>query len=193
MWLSFFLSFVTFPWVLRVLVKCSVFNKSFHDRAILLQWKWMQLNEHYTTRVLKACLQKGIIKLKSMFSKPWHFSPGWILLVPNLSLLKYFDTKLPRHKSSKIEGSGPPLMRHSQLYRSTVRIVFTSPLQSKRKPFTQDVIWKGYMFRVIYSLSFFLSWVSKTQPNHWTKRMANTRLATWDPRTCPGPDDRSIT
>jgi len=28
------------------------------------------------------------------------------------------------------------------------------------------------------SLSSFLSWVSKTQPNHWTKRMANTRLAT---------------
>jgi len=26
--------------------------------------------------------------------------------------------------------------------------------------------------------SFFFSWVSKTQPNHWTKRMANTRLAT---------------
>jgi len=25
-------------------------------------------------------------------------------------------------------------------------------------------------------LSFFLSWVSKTQPNHWTKRMANTRF-----------------
>ena len=25
---------------------------------------------------------------------------------------------------------------------------------------------------------FFLSWVSKTQPNHWTTRMANTRLAT---------------
>jgi len=24
-------------------------------------------------------------------------------------------------------------------------------------------------------LSFFLSWVSKTQPSHWTKRMANTR------------------
>jgi len=27
-------------------------------------------------------------------------------------------------------------------------------------------------------LSFFLPWVSKTQPNHWTKRMANARLAT---------------
>jgi len=26
--------------------------------------------------------------------------------------------------------------------------------------------------------TFFLSWVSKTQPNHWTKRMANTRLTT---------------
>jgi len=28
-------------------------------------------------------------------------------------------------------------------------------------------------------LSFFLSWVLKTQPNHWTKRMASTRLATF--------------
>jgi len=26
--------------------------------------------------------------------------------------------------------------------------------------------------------SFFLSWVSKIQPNHWTKRMVNTRLTT---------------
>ena len=29
-----------------------------------------------------------------------------------------------------------------------------------------------------FPLSFFLSLVSKTQPNHWTKRMPNTRLAT---------------
>jgi len=28
------------------------------------------------------------------------------------------------------------------------------------------------------SLSFFLSWVWKTQPDHWTKRMVSTRLAT---------------
>jgi len=27
-------------------------------------------------------------------------------------------------------------------------------------------------------LSFFFSWVSKTQPNHWTMRTVNTRLAT---------------
>jgi len=26
-------------------------------------------------------------------------------------------------------------------------------------------------------ISFFLSWVSKTRPNHWNKRMASTRLA----------------
>jgi len=42
-------------------------------------------------------------------------------------------------------------------------------------------------------LSFFLSWVSKTQPNHLTKRMTSIRLATQDPRTCPGTEDRSIT
>jgi len=35
------------------------------------------------------------------------------LLVLNLSLLKYFDITLSRHKSSKIEGSGPPIMSHS--------------------------------------------------------------------------------
>ena len=46
-------------------------------------------------------------KLESIFSK--HFSAGWIQLVPNLSLLKYFDITLPRQKSYKIEGSGPPL------------------------------------------------------------------------------------
>jgi len=47
----------------------------------------------------------------------------------------------------------------------------------------------GWMVNTFLS---FLSWVSKTQPNHWTKRMANTRLATQDPRTCPGPEDRSV-
>jgi len=45
----------------------------------------------------------------------------------------------------------------------------------------------------LWHFSFFHSWVSKTQPIHWTKRMANTRLATEDPRTCPGLEDRIIT
>ena len=43
------------------------------------------------------------------------------------------------------------------------------------------------------ALSFFFSWGSKTQRNHWTKRMPSTRFSTQDPRTCPGPEDRSIT
>jgi len=35
-----------------------------------------------------------------------------------------------------------------------------------------------YVTPYTVTLSFFLSWVSKTQPNHCTKRMTNTRLAT---------------
>jgi len=52
-----------------------------------------------------------------MFSK--HFSSDWILLVPNLTLLKYFDITLPRHKSSKIEGSGPSLENSRQKWGDT--------------------------------------------------------------------------
>jgi len=36
---------------------------------------------------------------------------------------------------------------------------------------------------VCFFLSF-LSWVSKTQSNHWTKRMASTRLATKEGPVC---------
>jgi len=32
-------------------------------------------------------------------------------------------------------------------------------------------------FSSLSSFSFFLSWVAKTQPNHWTKRAASTRLS----------------
>jgi len=37
-----------------------------------------------------------------------------------------------------------------------------------------------FVLKAVWNLffSFFLTWVSKTQPNHWTKRMANTWLAT---------------
>jgi len=38
-----------------------------------------------------------------------------------------------------------------------------------------------------HPLSFFLSCVANTQPNHWTKRTVITRLSTYDPRNCPGP------
>jgi len=35
----------------------------------------------------------------------------------------------------------------------------------------------------------FLGFEDRAQPNHWTKRMASTRSATQDPRTCPRPED----
>jgi len=81
-----------------------------------------------------------------MFSK--HFSSGWILLVPILSLLKYLDITLPRHKSSKIEGSVPPLINRSKQFHC---VCFHFSTVSKRETI-QDVIWKGYKFQVISSL-----------------------------------------
>jgi len=39
-------------------------------------------------------------------------------------------------------------------------------------------------------ITFFLSWVSKTQPNHWNnKRMVSTKLPTSDPRNSPSNDE----
>jgi len=38
--------------------------------------------------------------------------------------------------------------------------------------------WTGYCWPVCHE-SFFLSLVLKTQPNHWTKRMVNTRSTCW--------------
>ena len=35
-------------------------------------------------------------------------------------------------------------------------------------------------------LSFFFSWVSNTQFNHWTKRVLRTKLSAQDLRNCPG-------
>jgi hypothetical protein len=42
------------------------------------------------------------------------FSSGWISMVPKHSLLKYFTLTFTRHKSSKCEGSGPPLINGYQ-------------------------------------------------------------------------------
>jgi len=39
-------------------------------------------------------------------------------------------------------------------------------------------------------LSFFLSLVSKTQANHWTKRMLNTRLVQWLAWVFSGLEDK---
>jgi len=58
------------------------------------------------------------LPLESGQLERWYFHLGAsngfsVLLVPTLSLLKYFDITLPRHKSSKVEGTGPPLMSYS--------------------------------------------------------------------------------
>ena len=42
-------------------------------------------------------------------------------------------------------------------------------------------------------LSFFLSLVLKTQPNHWTKRMVITRSTTWETRDCTRQEDTGPT
>jgi len=47
------------------------------------------------------------------------------------------------------------------------------------------------VFVALLGFPFFPSWVSKSQPDHWTKRMKITRSTTWDPRNCPRPEDRS--
>ena len=47
----------------------------------------------------------------------FHFS--WILVVPKHSLLKYFTMTFTRHKSSKFEGSGPPLRRKPDWFDSS--------------------------------------------------------------------------
>ena len=39
-------------------------------------------------------------------------------MVPNHSLLKYFTLTFTRHKSSKFDGSGPPLRGRTPLFRN---------------------------------------------------------------------------
>jgi len=91
--------------------ECFVFIAGFIGR---FSYSGFECNWTKTKQLVfsKPCPQKGSIKLKNKFSK--YFSSGWILLVPDLSLLMYFDITLPRHKSSKIEGWGPPLTPSTQ-------------------------------------------------------------------------------
>jgi len=68
----------------------------------------MKSKEHDQTRVPKAFARwNQEVKSSRMGFK--YLSSGWILMVPKHSLLKYFTLTFTRHKSSKFEGSGPPL------------------------------------------------------------------------------------
>jgi len=53
----------------------------------------------------------------------------------------------------------------------------------------KSTLWKRRDYRE-YQFPFFLSVDSKTQPNHWTKRMVSTHIATWDPRNRARPEDQ---
>jgi hypothetical protein len=61
---------------------------------------------------------------------------------------------------------------------------FTPPLSSWRTQKTCRIPVTPKFYNLSFAswaplfFRFFLSWVSKTQPNHWTKRMASTLLAT---------------
>ena len=50
------------------------------------------------------------------------FQFRWILLLPKHSLLKYFILTFTRHKSSKFEGSGPPLRTNRKTFWSPGRV-----------------------------------------------------------------------
>jgi len=84
-----------------------------------------------------------------------YFSSGWILMVPKHSLLKYFTLTFTRHKSSKLEGSGPPL-NGSGL--SPSRIVTFLPVQKSFVPagpkcdlFREGCDKKRHKFKKIFS------------------------------------------
>jgi len=66
-------------------------------------------NRRNTTKLVfpRLCLLKS---RGEDFKNGFHiFQFSWTLLVPKHSLLKYFTLIFTRHRSSKFEGSGPPL------------------------------------------------------------------------------------
>ena len=81
-------------------IKCYVFIPC--HRVILLQWKWMQLNKHWTTRVHKALPAKGIHKnLKVCFlniTVQVEFNWYQHSVCSNISILHYRGTNHPKSR-----------------------------------------------------------------------------------------------
>jgi len=78
------------------------------------KWNWLNTMESCLHRL---CSLKSIDENFRIFSK--YVNSNWILQVPKHSLLKHFKQTFTRQKSSKFEGSGPPLIEHrlSPLFR----------------------------------------------------------------------------
>ena len=98
----------------------------------------------YNSSSKSLARKKVFIKTRSVFSK--HFSSGWILLVPNLSLLKYFDMALARQKSSKIVDSGLSVMESTS--RWNLQVGETEKGSSSKWNF-----WKRKWVKMINSLT----------------------------------------
>ena len=73
--------------------------------------------------------------------------------------------------SIKFEEKGVMNMEQNTKYVTRATLV---EQQVEKKTYIHDT----FSQKQARGLFFFLSCVSKTQPNHWTKRMANTRLTT---------------
>jgi len=87
------------------------------------------------------------------------------------------------------EGFSPPLMSWYQdfLLKTAQEALAIWCAKLSARDVTAKVIFERLYLPpgVLWFLSFFLSGVSKTQPNHWTKRMANTRLTTYTQEPVP--------
>jgi len=148
----------------------------------LLSWKPVRKFEDSCFQVLTG------VPVISKFSS-FHWSPN------NLQPYKFsreYPNFLTGFDGSKWECRAPPPLYIFALYD----VDFSLSTSAWRTPFS----WTGLcqyqrvdnrqvcgVWSVIFPFlgclrtrfpSFFLSWVSKTQLNHWTERMANTRLAT---------------
>jgi len=82
-------------------------------------------------------------------------------------------TKRNTYKQSQIRDCD--ILRMSQIVTNCHTLMWASTYHFHFRFHIKIPQWKN---RTITFLSFFLSWVSKTQPNHWIQRMPNTRLTT---------------
>jgi len=116
-------------------------------RAILLQWKWI-VNDHWTTRVLKALPAKGIHKNWKVFSPNISFQVEFYWyqtsVCGNISILHYRGTN---HPKSRVQVH--PVMGHSVQFHC---VCFRYSTVSKKETIYTRCHLNWYIFQVISSL-----------------------------------------
>ena len=93
--------------------------------------------------------------------------------------LKFMYTETPDFGKNKLERTPKITKKYREMHSPTSK----SQFHRFARFFLAGVTEKNDSFcinlsQVFFFLSFFLSWVLKTQSNHWTNRMAYTQLAT---------------